>query len=111
MTKPALGIYFSVWTHQLRSLDDMAPIVAEAVGCPLVRSEERGVAGDYTGASFGIRLHFAVSPQNPAPPRSGTRYFLMGNSTLPEGTDVQWTDISAYISQLLTRQTGMTWDT
>jgi hypothetical protein len=110
MTEPVLGIYFSVWTHQRCSLDDLAPHVAQATGCVLSRSTERGIAGDYVGESLGMRIELLVSPQNPLPPRNETRFCLMGGPELAEGLDVAWTDISGYMAQLLTQRMGMTWN-
>jgi hypothetical protein len=110
MAEPVLGIYFSVWTHQRCSLDDLAPIVAQATGCALSQSTERGIAGDYVGESFGMRIELLVSPKNPPPPRNETRFSLMGGPEFDEGIHVAWTDISGYVAQFLTQQTGLMWN-
>lgn len=109
MPEPVLGIYFSVWTQQRCSLDDLAPTVAQAMGCILTVSTERGIAGDYVGESFGMQIELIISPKNPLPPRDGTRFSLMGGTSFDEGSNVAWTDISGYVAQLLTQRTGMIW--
>jgi hypothetical protein len=86
MSEPLLGIYFSVWTHQRCSLDDLAPIVAQATGCALSQSTDPGIIGDYVGESFGMHLYLQVS-----------------------GSNITWTDISGYVAQLMTQRTGMIW--
>jgi hypothetical protein len=109
MSEPLLGIYFSVWTHQRCSLDDLAPIVAQATGCALSQSTDPGIIGDYVGESFGMHLYLQVSPENPPPPRRGTEFLFMGGAKFDQGSNITWTDISGYVAQLMTQRTGMIW--
>ncbi len=112
-TSPQRGIFFRTHVRFIGSLDALATAIMASTGIDLNQTDERGLHGDYLGNLLGMELHLHVSyrekfEDTPVPP-SGTTFVFEGNALVDEGREVEWTDLSFYVTEWIGRLSGLAW--
>lgn len=100
------GLNFLVHVRGARSFDDLAARVASALGVPFSPAEPIGVRDAFYADFAGLRVWLTLKEPEPGVERVAS---LLGVPEPPLEPDVEWTDISAYIAELLTERTQLTW--